>query len=188
MRLIRHYRQVRRISQYLERLKSQMVIFARVRHRTLRTDDRLCVPGHKPAPTLPLVHQPVRAARRAQWRRGWLPRLGRQRRYSRLDEVAIHLPAFWLITTHHRARNRRQALQPGARGKGAQAQASVQLPAHICTMCLMSGMNPAFIAGQLGHSVQVLLSTYAKWLNSANDWAELAKLEKNVMGTASAQD
>ena len=132
MRLIRHYRQVRRISQYLERLKSQMVIFARVRHRTLRTDDRLCVPGHKPAPTLPLVHQPVRAARRAQWRRGWLPRLGRQRRYSRLDEVAIHLPAFWLITTHHRARNRRQALQPGARGKGAQAQASVQLPAHIC--------------------------------------------------------
>ncbi|GAI44610.1 unnamed protein product [marine sediment metagenome] len=56
------------------------------------------------------------------------------------------------------------------------------------TMCLMSGMNPAFFAGQLGHSVQVLLSTYAKWLNSANDWAELAKLEKNVMGTASAQD
>jgi hypothetical protein len=31
--------------------------------------------------------------------------------------------------------------------------------------------------------VQVLLSTYAKWLNSANDWTELAKLEKNVMGT-----
>ena len=64
-----------------------------------------------------------------------------------LDGVAIHLPAFWLVTT-----------------------------------------NPAFIAGQLGHSVQVLLSTYAKWLNSANDWAELAKLEKNVMGTEGVQD
>ncbi|MEA9994281.1 MULTISPECIES: tyrosine-type recombinase/integrase [unclassified Pseudomonas] len=44
------------------------------------------------------------------------------------------------------------------------------------TMCLMSGMNPAFIAAQLGHSVQVLLSTYAKWLSSPSDWDELAKL------------
>ncbi|HDS0930010.1 TPA: hypothetical protein QDZ23_004738 [Pseudomonas putida] len=64
-----------------------------------------------------------------------------------LDGVAIHLPAFWLVTT-----------------------------------------NPAFIAGQLGHSMQVLLSTRAKWLNSANDWAEPAKLEKNVMGTEGVQD
>lgn len=56
------------------------------------------------------------------------------------------------------------------------------------TMCLMSGMNPAFIAGQLGHSVQVLLTTYAKWLNSANDWSELAKLEKQVIGTKLVQD
>lgn len=45
------------------------------------------------------------------------------------------------------------------------------------TMCLMAGMNPAFIAGQLGHSVQMLLSTYAKWLNSASDWSELEKLQ-----------
>jgi len=56
------------------------------------------------------------------------------------------------------------------------------------TMCLMSGMNPAFIAGQLGHSVQVLLTTYAKWLNSANDWAELEKLEVGVIGTKLVQD
>ncbi|KAF1004379.1 MAG: putative defective protein IntQ [Pseudomonas sp.] len=48
---------------------------------------------------------------------------------------------------------------------------------HTCaTMCLMSGMNPAFIANQLGHSVQMLLSTYAKWINSTSDWAELSKL------------
>lgn len=45
------------------------------------------------------------------------------------------------------------------------------------TMCLMSGMNPAFIAQQLGHSVQMLLSTYARWLNSLNDWDELNKLK-----------
>lgn len=51
------------------------------------------------------------------------------------------------------------------------------------TMCLMAGMNPAFIANQLGHSVQMLLSTYAKWLNSSTDWSELGKLENSMIGT-----
>lgn len=51
------------------------------------------------------------------------------------------------------------------------------------TMCLMSGMNPAFIAAQLGHSVQVLLSTYAKWISSPNDWSELEKLKMLKTGT-----
>ena len=48
------------------------------------------------------------------------------------------------------------------------------------TMCLMAGMNPAFIANQLGHSVDMLLSTYAKWLNSASDWKELSKLPARI--------
>ena len=45
------------------------------------------------------------------------------------------------------------------------------------TICLMSGMNPAFISQQLGHSVQMLLSTYARWINSSSDWSELEKLQ-----------
>ncbi|MGY2173016.1 tyrosine-type recombinase/integrase [Pseudomonas gingeri] len=48
------------------------------------------------------------------------------------------------------------------------------------TMCLMASMNPAFIAGQLGHSVQVLLSTYARWLSSTTDWTEIGKLEERI--------
>ncbi|WP_122552768.1 tyrosine-type recombinase/integrase [Pseudomonas viridiflava] len=55
------------------------------------------------------------------------------------------------------------------------------------TMCLMAGINPAFIANQLGHSVQMLLSTYAKWLNSSNDWSEIDKLETILIGTKSVQ-
>ncbi len=51
------------------------------------------------------------------------------------------------------------------------------------TMCLMAGMNPAFIANQLGHSVQMLLSTYAKWMNSDADRAELDKLDRLAIGT-----
>ena len=45
------------------------------------------------------------------------------------------------------------------------------------TICSMSGMNPAFIAQQLGHSVQMLLSTYARWINSSSDWSELEKTQ-----------
>jgi len=41
------------------------------------------------------------------------------------------------------------------------------------TIRSMSGLNPAFIAQQLGHSVQMLLSTYARWINSSNDWRSL---------------
>lgn len=55
------------------------------------------------------------------------------------------------------------------------------------TICLMSGMNPAFISQQLGHSVQMLLSTYARWINSSSDWSELEKLNigiKSVSGNS----
>ena len=45
------------------------------------------------------------------------------------------------------------------------------------TICIMSGMNPAFISQQLGHSVQMLLSTYARWINSSSDWSEMQKLQ-----------
>lgn len=55
------------------------------------------------------------------------------------------------------------------------------------TICIMSGMNPAFIAQQLGHSVQMLLSTYARWLNSSGDWGEMEKLQ-NAPGMAQASN
>jgi integrase len=51
------------------------------------------------------------------------------------------------------------------------------------TICLMDGMNPAFIAGQLGHSVQMLHSTYAKWIDSTANWHELDRLENKMIGT-----
>lgn len=55
------------------------------------------------------------------------------------------------------------------------------------TLCLMSGMNVAFIANQLGHTVEMLLSTYAEWINSPSDWSELAKLSTAAIGTKLVQ-
>ena len=53
------------------------------------------------------------------------------------------------------------------------------------TICLMAGMNPAFIAKQLGHSVQMLLDRYAHWIDGENDWAQMEKLQ---IGPKLAQD
>lgn len=74
------------------------------------------------------------------------------------------------------------------KGTGIPARPQYNCRHTYATMCLMAGMNPAFIAGQLGHSVQVLLSTYAKWLNSANDWAEIEKLGLSENGTKMVPD
>lgn len=57
------------------------------------------------------------------------------------------------------------------------------------TLCLTARMNPAFIANQLGHSVEMLLSTYAKWISSASDWRELHKLPARIdIGPKLAQE
>lgn len=49
------------------------------------------------------------------------------------------------------------------------------------TMMLMAGMRPAFCAGQMGHSVEVFLRTYAKWIPGAGDDAEMDKLESSLI-------
>lgn len=54
------------------------------------------------------------------------------------------------------------------------------------TICSMSGLNPAFISQPLGHSVQMLLSTYARWINSSSDWSELEKLQIGIKSVSAA--
>lgn len=57
----------------------------------------------------------------------------------------------------------------------------------FATLALMDGAKPAFIAQQLGHSVQTLLKRYAKWVNSVDDWKEVEKLESGSFGTKLVQ-
>jgi len=87
--------------------------------------------------------------------------------------------------------------QPGQWAKHLPQELGIRYrPPYNCqhtyaTMCLMAGMNSAFIATQLGHSVQMLLSTHVRWINSSTDWHELDKLdkapEKSQIGTKVVQ-
>lgn len=48
------------------------------------------------------------------------------------------------------------------------------------TMMLMSGNNPAYAASQMGHSVQMFLDTYTRWIHTATQQGERAKLEQFI--------
>ncbi|MDD0814251.1 tyrosine-type recombinase/integrase [Curvibacter sp. HBC28] len=54
------------------------------------------------------------------------------------------------------------------------------------TAMLMAGMNPAFCAKQLGHSVDIFLSTYAKWIDGDRNAMEMGRLE-SALGSDAPQ-
>ncbi|KVG15933.1 hypothetical protein WJ25_24515 [Burkholderia thailandensis] len=45
---------------------------------------------------------------------------------------------------------------------------------------LMAGMTPAFCAKQLGHSVEMFLTTYSKWIDGDQNDLEMARLERAI--------
>lgn len=48
------------------------------------------------------------------------------------------------------------------------------------TIGLMAGANPAYMARQLGHSLEMFFRVYAKWIDGQNDDRELAKIEHAI--------
>ncbi|MCU9949809.1 site-specific integrase [Pseudomonas sp. PDM13] len=78
--------------------------------------------------------------------------------------------------------------RPILKGLGIRYRKPYNCRHTYATMCLMSGMNPAFIAQQLGNSVQMLLSTYARWINSGSDWTEIAKLNTGIKSVSTSAD
>lgn len=47
---------------------------------------------------------------------------------------------------------------------------------------LMAGANPAYIAGQLGHGMDVFFKDYAAWVNGEHNATELDKIEAQIQG------
>ena len=52
------------------------------------------------------------------------------------------------------------------------------------TVGLMAGANPAYMANQLGHSLDMFFKVYASWINSKQDLSELEKIEGKLGGIA----
>jgi integrase len=50
------------------------------------------------------------------------------------------------------------------------------------TVGLMAGVNPAYMAKQLGHGVDVFFKDYSSWINSKQDLSEMEKIEGKLGG------
>lgn len=63
---------------------------------------------------------------------------------------------------------------------GIRYRRAYQMRHTYATAMLMAGMTPAFCARQLGHSVEVFLRTYSKWVDGQRDDLEMARLESTL--------
>lgn len=75
---------------------------------------------------------------------------------------------------------RRSFWEPCLKRLGIRYRRPYQMRHTYATQMLMAGMNPAFCARQLGHSVEVFLSTYARWIDGERDGAEMARIEASL--------
>ncbi|MDR5761910.1 Arm DNA-binding domain-containing protein [Caballeronia sp. LZ035] len=56
------------------------------------------------------------------------------------------------------------------------------------TSMLMAGMTPAFCARQLGHTVEMFLRIYTKWIDGSQNDLEMARLESAIQSPESPRD
>lgn len=75
---------------------------------------------------------------------------------------------------------RRSYWEPCLRALGIRYRPPYNTRHTYATMMLMAGMTPAFCAGQMGHSVEIFLGTYSKWISGAGDASEMEKLEATL--------
>jgi len=72
---------------------------------------------------------------------------------------------------------RRSYWTPALKALGIRYRKPYNMRHTYATMMLMAGMTPAFCAKQLGHSVEMFLGTYAKWLDGGQNDVEMARME-----------
>jgi len=67
--------------------------------------------------------------------------------------------------------------RPALRAHGIRYRRPYNLRHTCATMLLMAGVPPALAARQMGHTLQTFFKDYAKWIESANDLQELARVD-----------
>jgi integrase len=104
----------------------------------------------------------------------------RQRALTQLAGDFVFLdPRYGKPWTEERA-FRRSYWAPTLKALGLRYRRPYNTRHSYATMMLMSGMTPAFCASQLGHSVGMLLSTYARWLDGEHNAMEMGRLEASL--------
>lgn len=109
-----------------------------------------------------------------------LAALQRQRQHTQAGAGAVFLDPVHLAPWEMPKRLVRLYWAPCLRRLGIRYRQPYATRHSYATMMLMAGAAPAWCAKQLGHSVDVFLRTYAKWLDGEHDDIEMAGLEKFI--------
>lgn len=103
--------------------------------------------------------------------------LARQRQHTLLGGKHVFLdPRYGEPWTEERA-FRRSYWTPTLKLLGIRYRRPYNMRHTFATMMLMAGRTPGWCAKQLGHSVEMFLRTYAKWIDGAQDDREMQGME-----------
>jgi integrase len=92
-------------------------------------------------------------------------------------------PRYGTPWTEERA-YRRSYWEPTLKALGLRYRRPYNTRHTYATMLLMAGARPAYAARQLGHSVEMFLTTYSKWIEGEQNAIEQARLEAFIAGPA----
>ncbi|MDP2987116.1 site-specific integrase [Hydrogenophaga sp.] len=110
--------------------------------------------------------------------------LQRQRQYTHLaGEEVFHDPRYDTRWNDERA-FRRSFWAPTLKTLGIRYRRPYHMRHTYATRLLENQVNPAMAAKQLGHSIEMFLRTYSKWLGGKLDKIEMAKLEAGIKAAA----
>lgn len=83
---------------------------------------------------------------------------------------------------HDERSQREHYWQPALKRLGIRRRRPYCTRHTYCTVALMGGIKPSYIAAQAGHSVKMLLDTYARWIPENDGGAERARLARAMSG------
>lgn len=103
--------------------------------------------------------------------------LGRQAKHTRMGGEHVWLDPRYGTPWREERAFRRSYWTPCLKRLGIRYRRPYCMRHTYATLMLMAGMTPAFCAKQLGHSVEIFLRTYSKWMDGGQNALEMGRLE-----------
>lgn len=106
--------------------------------------------------------------------------LQRQRSLSQMSSESVFLDPRSLTPWEKEQPFRQNYWLPLLKALGMRYRRAYCCRHTYATAMLMVGMTPAFCARQMGHSVEVFLRTYSRWIDGQRDDLEMQRLEASL--------
>lgn len=83
---------------------------------------------------------------------------------------------------------RKRYWMPALKALGIRYRRPYNTRSTFATIGLMADVNPAYMAEQLGHAIEVFFNDYTKWIHGKANRVEVAKISKAILASKSEED